>query len=590
MKTMATTVNAPVRLLLLRASGLWLCLLAIGVCPNVQAWLIMPSTSRKGITPRNAPLFTEKATPSTTTTCMAAETFTTASSSSSASQILVSQVPHQPAYSIAGTDLSQLWIDLVHHNHVQTKVTLEASSDTFSSSVDCQYGIQLVPMTDDDTNDTDHHDSTATTPLWKCQPFVQQILSDPTSTSSSTNKDDSIHPRIREMQHALQQTTILTRQDGPFVAQLQLLRTLRPPPSAGFDDGASSTTKSSNIPPPYNATTDSFVTGPLRLELRPKTATLTIESPLHQHQQLTTPWDVYHNVSPADTRGHFLLIPTIDNKSQNWRAQALTPSDAHDILHLVASIHPVGSTFVGFNSVGAAASQNHIHCHAWPIPTFIPYAVTQVHAIRDLCDIGSIQVSWLSYPVMCLQLSTTTNHLSAMATVLTTILETIGEAPYNVGFLNRQEEHEDDGDEEVLFVEDAETITTNGQTHEASTRQSTPQSVSTAVDVYVFVRSKERSSLCPALKLGISEMMGVFHAQSQAELEFWGGITEEEATIHEKRNVSEEEDDGHDDHDHDLKFDGPMAQALEDVSYEDENTLWERVCEELLALEYKGKL
>ena len=73
-------------------------------------------------------------------------------------------------------------------------------------------------------------------------------------------------------------------------------------------------------------------------------------------------------------------------------------------------------------------------------------------------------------------------------------------------------------------------------------------------------------------------------------MEFWGGITEEEATIHEKRNVSEEEDDGHDDHDHDLKFDGPMAQALEDVSYEDENTLWERVCEELLALEYKGKL
>ena len=580
MKTMAMTVNAPARLQLMHVSWLWLYLLAIGVCPNVQAWLI-PSTSRKGITPRNAPLFTEKATPSTTTTtCLSAEKSTTASSSSS--HILVSQVPHQPSYSMAGTDLSQLWIDLVHHNHVQTKV--EPSDDTFSSSVDCQYGIQLVPMTEDDTNNTVHHDSTATTPLWKCQPFVQQIHSDPTYISSSTNKDDSIHPRIREMQHALQQTTIFTRQDGPFVAQLQLLRTLRPPPSAGFDDGASSTTKSSNIPPPYDATTDSFVTGPLRLELRPKTATLTTESP---QRPLITPWDVYHNVSPADTRGHFLLIPTIQHES-NWRAQTFTPSDAHDILHLVASIHPVGSTFVGFNSVGAAASQNHIHCHAWPI---LPcsYAVTQVQAIRDFCDIGHIQVSWLSYPVMCLHLSTTTttHHLSAMATVLTTILDTIGEAPYNVGFLNRNEEQhdekEDDYDTDEFFVE----ATATGQAHEASTREPMPPSASTAtaVDVYVFVRSKERSSLCPALKLGISEMMGVFHAQSLPELEFWCGIAEEETTTREKMR-----DEDHDDHDHDLKFDGPMAQALEDVSYEDEDTLWERVCEELQAMEYNGKL
>ena len=39
------------------------------------------------------------------------------------------------------------------------------------------------------------------------------------------------------------------------------------------------------------------------------------------------------------------------------------------------------------------------------------------------------------------------------------------------------------------------------------------------VDVYVFVWSKEISDVLPTLRLGISEMMGAFHAQSDEELQ-----------------------------------------------------------------------
>jgi len=87
-----------------------------------------------------------------------------------------------------------------------------------------------------------------------------------------------------------------------------------------------------------------------------------------------------------------------------------------DLVHLTGSIEPVGSIFIGLNSVGAGASQNNIHCHAWPYPSIDSkrskteneetedgvffYPVNNVHAIYDFYNLqnGKVEVSFLKYP------------------------------------------------------------------------------------------------------------------------------------------------------------------------------------------------
>ena len=100
------------------------------------------------------------------------------------------------------------------------------------------------------------------------------------------------------------------RSDGDFVAQLQLVRTLRPAPA--FETGGDGPT--SCAPPPYAP--GSLVTGPLRLELRPLVGRVTFAEASPPRA-----WDVRHNVAPCDARGHFLLLPRTDLEA-NWRAQA----------------------------------------------------------------------------------------------------------------------------------------------------------------------------------------------------------------------------------------------------------------------------
>ena len=136
-------------------------------------------------------------------------------------------------------------------------------------------------------------------------------------------------------------------------------------------------------------------------------------------------------------------------------------------------------------------------------------------SIFDYFDLeNGVEVTWLEYPVFCVEMSGT--DPVALGTAVADVLSCIGDAPYNVGFMNRQEE----------------------ETGEIYT------------DVYVFARSKERSPSVPELKLGISEMMGVFHAQSLPEFELLGtGDT--------------------------------MSKALSDVTYADENALWIRIQEKL---------
>ena len=145
-----------------------------------------------------------------------------------------------------------------------------------------------------------------------------------------------------------------------------------------------------SIPPAYDPDIDSFVTGPLRLELRPLVATFNLPA-------LKTKWDIFHNVSPADARGHFLLLPTLSDPKVNWRGQVFTSNDCHDLVHLTDSVRPFGSLLLGFNSVGAGASQNHIHCHCWPSPP-LPF-LAEAEDTTNEEDEDSVVKGWNCYPV-----------------------------------------------------------------------------------------------------------------------------------------------------------------------------------------------
>ena len=441
----------------------------------------------------------------------------------------------QPPYSIASTDLSRRWIDLVRQDKV--KATVQIPNDD-GSNLSVNYGVRLVEKR---------------TGVTVCEEFVEEAGLEPGEPNRS-----NLVKSINETLASFQQTDTSSGGSpvkfivrGKFAAQLQLVRTLRPAPSAGFDGATTS------VPPSYDSSVDSFVTGPLRLDLRPKVASLSLEG-------MSTPWDVYHNISPADTRGHFLLLPTLADPKKNWRGQIFTCDDSIDMVHLASSIQPAGSLFLGYNSVGGAASQNHIHCHAWPSPPIplleLPpigdeqeneidddehehdtgdledefvhgwncYPVTRLKSMYDFYDLdvsgSQVEVSYLKYPVFCVQLSASDKDLKLLGNALSATLAAIGDAPHNVGFLNRLQPLEG--------IEEPQIFT----------------------DVFVFARSKERSSLVPSLKLGISEMMGVFHAQSDDELQILGGMVSD----HGETKLM-------------------MTKALSEISYMDEDALWNSI-------------
>jgi hypothetical protein len=504
-------------------------------------------------------------------------------------------------YGMASVDLSSRWYELVRKEQVAVTTTVPVHDDSSGSEefIGVNYGVRRHPI----------------------QPNCFMEFVEPALTDNST-ATPTMHPKIATMNATLQQAAILLpeevqtnastsssslqyRYDGDFVAQLQLVRTLRPPPSPGFESSTSNDFHTCSTPPPYNVATDSFVTGPLRLELRPLVARLSLSC-------LRTDWDIYHNISPADVRGHFLLVPTLLETAHNNRGQALIEADCQDLVHLTASIRPLGSLMVGFNSVGAGASQNHIHCHVWPSPP-IPlllrpkreesnniveqeeaqedeeeefneddhdhdhdhshaydtddngttangwscYAPSRVMSSYDFVDIYAsgtsnyddddgdvnvealVEVSYLHYPCFCVQLSTgatttpakTVESLHALGKALWTVLGCIGNAPHNVCMLNRpspdhnnNNDHKDDG--------------------------------CVNIDVYVFVRSRERSpTIVPASKAGASEMMGVFHCHNLQQLDELVGSKP-----------------------------SPMARVLEDVSHENPKEMWSTIKEELSSM------
>ena len=173
-------------------------------------------------------------------------------------------------------------------------------------------------------------------------------------------------------------------------------------------------------------------------------------------------WDVYHNISPIDPRGHFLLLPTMENSEDNWRDQSLARSDCQCMTYFESPIHPPGSRVLSFNSVGAGASQNHIHCHAWvsPPPPLLDhvdvdnihgYAATAAKASSEHTPLNlprGTTILLLEYPCTCVKLSSVSSVEEAGT--LSATIEEMGEAlstivqlaqkmqvPHNVAWTNK---------------------------------------------------------------------------------------------------------------------------------------------------------
>jgi len=415
-------------------------------------------------------------------------------------------------YGMGGVDLYSKWIELVDQGHVTATTFINTSDD---DALNVRYGVKLVK-----TEVEDH-----------LVEFVELLNENIISDSKMKERILSINQTLTDMQSTLWTNNndsnstisggISNNNDGmaikciynePYVAQLQLVRTLRPPRSKEMSGTAvarsvsNSDATASCQPPPYNPS-NSFLVGPLRLfgqgdfhgEGKPRVRMSKLST--RPNEEDNRKWDIYHNISPVDPRGHFLLLPDLEVSEKNWRDQSLIADDCYDITYLASTIQPEGSIMITFNSVGAGASQNHIHCHGWvcPPPPFLQkgkctgYAVEGADAISSFKLQEGTTVSLLDYPCTCIKLSTTIDGVGGeeadkqwpssilkFGRAITTVVEIAQdmEAPHNVAWTNSQNQG---------------IVTLNS---------------------YVFFRSKAETNIphtSDVFRLGASEMLGIFH-------------------------------------------------------------------------------
>ena len=409
-------------------------------------------------------------------------------------------------YHLGHIDLSQQWRHLVENGRVSVETNISNDGDDEEETIKVKYGVKLV----EGLSENYYLD------------FVEQQLTsgddDGINRSSSSSKESQ---RLKEMNEILKESRghPIVRSLQNFVVQLQLVRTIRPPPSAGFVPEMTSAT-----PPPYCAETDSFVMeGPLSLFQRP------LVGSLHDNDNTHTAWDIYHNVSPVDVRGHFLLIPSLSNKDENWREQRLLDRDCMDLCHLAR--HMTTNLVIVYNSVGAGASQNHIHCHVWPNPPLALtttttttteennnqeqyYAVLQAKPFSPIKQLGKhTHACIMDFPCNCIRLeSSDMSEIGlALSTIIRSLKESWNDAPHNVAWFRIDEQ---------------------------------------TIRVYVFCRSRQQSpDILPYSKLGASEMLGLFHVKTMQDLDELATATP--------------------------NYSNPMEQSLKDVSLEPKMDVWE---------------
>lgn len=425
-------------------------------------------------------------------------------------------------YGMGGIDLSQRWIELVSGGHIVANVDLssDAAVDNEDDKLRVRYGVRLLDDEDDEQSQQ------------RLSEFAEMILPPNEEKKEDENNNSSF---IKLRNHIMSINTTLTEMqsssgssgmaidciyDGPYAIQLQLVRTLRPPRSKEMT-GSSSTPLSSNSkvdekdscqPPPYDSSKDSFLVGPLRLfghgefhgegNPREKAAQIAVPRNKADDETTTTSWDVYHNISPVDPRGHFLLLPDIGDKTQ-WRDQALNSNDCHDLTYLASTIEPRGSMVISFNSVSAGASQNHIHAHAWPNPPppllyrndptaeyDSVYAVTKASSLASI-KLVQVNVSLLRYPCTCVKLSASLGNEEGKETSPTTLKEMSDTLSKIIAVAQKMQIPHN-------------VVWTNSDQN---------------IDTYIFFRKSETLQIDGNMfRLGASEMLGVFHSSSKEEL------------------------------------------------------------------------
>jgi nucleoside-diphosphate-sugar epimerase len=105
---------------------------------------------------------------------------------------------------------------------------------------------------------------------------------------------------------------------------------------------------------PHDPDTCSFDAGEMALKNRPEVAHVTTHGRI---------WQVFHNVSPVDARGSFLLLPDL-SKPENLRAHRLTPEDISDLTEMSFNSRNLA---IHFDGPMSGASQNHIHAKIYPV-------------------------------------------------------------------------------------------------------------------------------------------------------------------------------------------------------------------------------
>lgn len=194
-------------------------------------------------------------------------------------------------YGIGGENLSQRWIELVREGHVTATTVLTDVECDDDESVRVRYGVRL--------EEENKH-------LFE---FAEILPSDRLgSTSKLRERVVAINETLTELQtHTQDGLAIQCIHDGPYAAQLQLVRTLRPPRSNDMGSNRGNERVSCQ-PPPYDASKDSFLVGSLRLyghgefhgEGCPRERAARVLIPKDcRNDETCAYWDIYHNISPV---------------------------------------------------------------------------------------------------------------------------------------------------------------------------------------------------------------------------------------------------------------------------------------------------
>lgn len=197
-------------------------------------------------------------------------------------------------YGIGGENLSQRWIELVREGHVTATTVLTHEESDDDESVRVRYGVRL--------EEEKKH-------LFE----FAEILPNGSLGSSTSNLRErvlAINETLTELQsntHNQDGLAIQCIYEAPYVAQLQLVRTLRPPRSKDMGSNHGNE-KVSCQPPPYDASKDSFLVGSLRLcghgefhgEGSPRERAARVLIPKDcRNDETCAYWDIYHNISPV---------------------------------------------------------------------------------------------------------------------------------------------------------------------------------------------------------------------------------------------------------------------------------------------------